>query len=261
MTVLLQTFYIIFFSAVFVIFTTLSTYAKKVSVDVELVLAVDVSGSMDEEEIILQRHGYLEAIQHPEVIRAIQSGLYGRIAVTYIEWADAGKHKVTIPWTVIDDVYTAKQFAAKLGEAKLTRMRRTSIGDALLFAASLIENNSYEGIRRVIDISGDGANNEGHPVISARDSVTSQGIVINGLPILLKNHVKYNYYGPLNIDIYYEDCVIGGPGSFIIPVKAQNEFVSAIRRKIILEVAGQTPKLIPAQLWYKPQPRVSCHQN
>ena len=260
MTVLLRS---LLFLSLFMLFA-LETHASQQThkgIDVELVLAVDVSGSIDSDEILLQRKGYQAAFLHPDVMKAIKSGFYGRIAVTYVEWADEGRQKVTIPWTIIENNKDAANFANKLVNAKITRMLRTSIGDALLFAASLFEKNSYHGIRRVIDISGDGMNNQGKSVVAARDLVTSQGIIINGLPILLKDSVRYNFYGPEKLDLYYEDCVIGGPGSFIVPVKAQNEFVGAIRKKIILEIANSKPKVMKAQLWYKPQPRVPCHQQ
>lgn len=222
-------------------------------VDVELVLAVDVSNSMDSDERILQRRGYEAAFRHPDVLNTIKSGLLGKIAVTYVEWADRGRQNVTVPWMVIDSFESAHAFADKLAEARLLRMRRTAIDDALLFSASLFEDNNFSGMRRVIDISGDGPSNEGGDVSFARDEVLKRGIVINGLPILLKQGVWEE-----KLDIYYEDCVIGGPGSFIVTVRKQNEFVQAIRRKILLEIASAMPKIWHAQLWYRKAPRVSC---
>ena len=253
----------LYISIIYILFTTQFSFAYSPSsqqIDVELVLAVDVSGSIDRDEILLQRKGYQEAFLHRDVLSAIKSGFYGRIAVTYIEWADEGRQKVTIPWTVIDGPESARAFSEKIKNAKITKMLRTSIGDALLFAANLFDKNSYDGVRKVIDISGDGSSNQGYSVEMARDFVTSKGIIINGLPILL-DAATNNYSEPNQIELYYEDCVIGGPGSFIIPVKGHNEFVGAIRKKIILEIASAKPKVLQTQLWYKPQPRVPCHQE
>lgn len=259
MTVLLQTITYSFLIIVTLVTSYTNTYAS-MEVDVELVLAVDVSRSMDSDEIRLQREGYKAAFQHPNVLRAIRSGLHGRIAVTYIEWADSGRAKVTVPWMIIDSQSSAARFSNTLSQAELLRMRRTSIGDALVFAAAQFDINSFSGARRVIDISGDGRNNSGVSLSTARHLVISRGITINGLPILLKKSLSYSTGKNSQIDVYYEDCVIGGPGAFIVPVKALDEFIDAIRKKIILEVAGLQPRLRNAQLLYKPQPRVSCQE-
>jgi len=219
--------------------------AQGIPVDLELVLAVDVSRSMDLDEQELQRQGYLEAITAPEVIQAIHAGAYGRIALTYVEWAGPAHQQVVVPWRLIEDRASAEAFAAELAEAPLTRERWTSISAGLRFAAGLFAESPYRGLRRVIDVSGDGANNTGPPVEPVRDWVLAQDIVINGLPIMLKE-ANPGFGSIKELDIYYEDCVIGGPGSFAIPVREREQFVPAIRQKLALEVAGRQPAVLPA---------------
>mgnify|MGYP005850203627 CR=1 FL=1 len=210
-------------------------------VDLELVLAVDVSWSMDLDEQVLQRDGYVAAFRHPDVIAAIQSGDWGRIAVTYVEWAGVGLQHTRVPWTIVDGPETATAFAALLAEAPLGRLRRTSISSALDRTGELFEGNGIEGMRRVVDVSGDGPNNMGGPVTAARDRLIEAGIVVNGLPIMLKRPGAGGYFQIPDLDIYYEDCVIGGFGSFVIPVRARSEFADAIRRKLVLEIAAAPP--------------------
>lgn len=211
-------------------------WADEVDVDLELVLAVDVSGSMDRDEQILQRAGYMDAIQHPDVIDAIRTGLNGRIAVSYLEWAGPSAHRVAVPWMVIEDAETAGVFARTLAAGPIGTMRGTSISGGLATAAQMFEGNGYQGLRRVIDVSGDGPNNMGPPVIPTRDQVLALGIVINGLPITLKR--GNSGFGSIpDLDEYYEACVIGGPGSFTVPVNDPTQLVDAIRRKLILEIA------------------------
>jgi hypothetical protein len=221
--------------------------AQGIPVDLELVLAVDVSRSMDVDEQELQRQGYLEAITAPEVVRAIRTGAYGRIALTYVEWAGPAHQVVVVPWRLVEDARSAEAFAGELAEAPLTRERWTSISSGLLFAAGLFEQSPYSGLRKVIDVSGDGPNNIGPPVEPSRDAVLARDIVVNGLPIMLKE--PNPAFGSIaQLDVYYEDCVVGGPGSFVIPVKDVQEFAPAIRQKLVLEVAGRTPALVPASL-------------
>ena len=212
-------------------------------VDMELVLAVDVSASMDREEFLVQRSGYVEALRHPDIVRAIQAGGLHRIALTYIEWSSPSWQKVVVPWRVIDDATSAAEFAAALERQPLDIGRGTSISEAIAFGVGQLRSNRYNSNRRVIDISGDGPNNYGHPVVPARDEALKRGIVINGLPILIKP-------SPLVPDVvaYYSHCVIGGPGSFVLPVNQIKEFVEAIRRKLILEIAGRwKATIIPIQ--------------
>jgi hypothetical protein len=216
-------------------------------VDLELVLAVDVSRSMDEDEQALQRDGYVTALTHPEVIDAITSGVNGRIAITYIEWAGAESQAVILPWRLIDSAAAAQAAAADLSRASATLMRRgTSISGALLFTAGLFDANGYDGIRRTIDISGDGPNNAGWPVSGAREAALARGITINGLPVILKRGGFGGLPEPEMLDAYYRDCVIGGPGAFTVPVRTTEQFADAIRRKLVLEIAGATPGLQPA---------------
>ena len=220
------------------------TAAAQTVVDLELVLAVDVSGSMDRQEQAVQRQGYVEAFMHPEVVDAIRSGPYGRIAVTYVEWAGPPSQSSVLPWTLVEDAATASDFAAGLAEAPFGRYRGTSISAALTFAAALFDDNGYDGLRRVIDVSGDGANNAGAPMAPVRDAVVAAGIVINGLPIVLGPSLQRAVGAP-DLAAYYRDCVIGGPGSFVIPVTEAEQLFETIRRKLVLEIAGLPPRFLP----------------
>ena len=227
-----------------------------VDVDVELVLAVDISYSMDPEELTLQREGYMAAITSPEFLNALRSGMHARVAVTYVEWAGVIEQKIVVPWRLIDGPASAEAVAAEIGRAALRRAYRTSISGVLNFAVPLFDGNGFRGIRRVIDVSGDGTNNQGPLVTLARDDVLAKGITINGLPIMLKRPNPATMDIP-NLDIYYEDCVIGGPGAFVIPIREREKFKEAIRTKLVLEIAGRTPeaRVIPAAA---DNPRISC---
>ena len=211
------------------------------TVDVELVLAVDVSYSMDMDELALQREGYAQAIVSKEFLLALKSGPHGRIAITYFEWAASTDQKIIIPWRVIDGPETADAVANEIVRTPIRRASRTSISGAINFAMPLFDENPHRGLRRVIDISGDGPNNNGAPVIIARDAAVEKGIVINGLPIMVKEP-SYSTMDIDNLDLYYEDCVIGGPGSFVVTIKEREKFKEAIRTKLLLEVAGRTPE-------------------
>jgi hypothetical protein len=221
--------------------------AAQSEVDLELVLAVDVSRSMEVDERLLQRDGYVSAFRHPEVIRAIERGLVGRIVVTYVEWAGPGRTRIVVPWTVVANERDAEAFASVLSERPPEPARGTSISGGLDFARSLFDANDVAGLRSVIDMSGDGPNNMGRPVTEARDEALAEGIIINGLVVRLAGTRFYGYFDIPDLDLYYEDCVIGGPGSFVIPVDNVREFEIAIRRKLVLEIAGLPPRLIPAQ--------------
>ncbi|SIO63925.1 Protein of unknown function [Bradyrhizobium erythrophlei] len=226
------------------------------SVDVELALAVDVSYSMDMDELAIQREGYAQALVSKEFLQALKTGPNGKIAVTYFEWAASSDQKIIIPWRVIDGPETADAVAAEIMKTPIRRASRTSISGAINFAMPLFDENPHRGIRRVIDISGDGPNNNGGPVVQARDAALEKGIVINGLPIMVKEP-SYSTMDIDNLDFYYEDCVIGGPGSFVVSIKDREKFKEAIRTKLLLEVAGRTPerKVVPAA---EKEPRVSC---
>ena len=225
-------------------------------VDVELVLAVDVSYSMDLEELAIQREGYAQAIVSPDFLQALKSGPHGKVAVTYFEWAAANDQKVIIPWRIVDGPETADAVAAEIMKAPLRRASRTSISGAINFGMQLLGENPYKGLRRVIDISGDGPNNNGEPVLIARDAALEKGVTINGLPAMVKQ-ASFATMDIEQLDIYYEDCVIGGAGSFVVPIKERAKFKEAIRTKLILEVAGLQPegRVIPAQAR---QPRIPC---
>jgi hypothetical protein len=225
-------------------------------VDLELVLAVDVSGSMDPDEKLLQRSGYVDAFNHPEVIGAVTSGEHRSIAVTYVEWAGPAAQSVVLPWRIIDGPEAAAAFAQDLAAAPTVRIRGTSISGALLFSSRLFEGNGFAAPRQVIDISGDGPNNMGVPVVPVRDTVVEGGIVINGLPITLKSG-GYGGLLPGELDIYYEDCVIGGPGAFIVSVQDPAQLGHAIRRKLVLEIAGPLPRTIRAAFTAQ-APRIDC---
>lgn len=219
----------------------------QVLVDLELVLAVDVSLSMDLDEQRLQRDGYIAALRDPEVHKAITSGPHGRIAVAYMEWAGPSVQNVVVPWTVIDGPAVAQTVADKLDAQPISRARMTSISQGLVFAAQLFETSGVKGIRRVIDVSGDGPNNAGPLVTVVRDQLVAQGIAINGLPILLKK--PSSFFDIADLDVYYTECVIGGTGAFMIPIRESFEFKTATRRKLLLEIAGYQPaRLLPAQL-------------
>ena len=212
-------------------------------VDVELVLTVDVSRPMDRDEAVVARGGYVAAFQDPDVIKAILNGSVGRIAVTYIEFAQPGYQTVVVPWTIIDSQQSANAFADLLNSAPLQYQGSTSISDELMFAAGLFDKSGFSSFRQTIDVSGNGPNNSGVSVTQARDAVTGRGIVINGLPIDL---------GPreaviANLTDYYQQCVIGGVGAFMESVTQNSELPAAIRRKLIEEIADGGIALPQAQ--------------
>jgi hypothetical protein len=229
---------------------------KPPAVDIELILAVDVSYSMDMDELAVQREGYAQAIISKEFLQALKAGQTGKIAVTYFEWSASNDQRVVIPWLVIDGPETADAAAAEILKAPIRRGSRTSISGAINFAMPLFEQNPYHGLRRVIDISGDGPNNNGAPVLGARDAALEKGITINGLPIMVKEP-SYSTMDIENLDFYYEDCVIGGPGAFVVSIKDRDKFREAIRTKLLLEVAGRTPERSVVPVAEK-APRVSC---
>jgi hypothetical protein len=225
-------------------------------VDVELVLAVDVSYSMDPDEQKLQREGYVTALKSREFLDALKRGTHGRIAVTYFEWAGVGDQKTVLPWRLIDGPQSAAAVADEIASAPYRRAYRTSISGALIYATGQLDRSGHRGIRRVIDVSGDGANNQGPPIVVVRSQVLEKGITINGLPIMLKAPQP----GSIDIeslDVYYEDCVIGGPGAFVVPIREPEQFKEATRTKLVLEVAGlaSSPRLVPVSAQ---APRISC---
>lgn len=219
-------------------------------VDLELALTVDISLSMDMDEQRLQRDGYVEAFRDPQLWAAIAAGRHGRIAVTYIEWAGPAIQVSVMPWTLIDSQDAAQRFADALEAKPISRHRMTSISSALRYAGAQLGRNEFRAARQVIDVSGDGPNNAGEPVVGVRDELVAKGVVINGLPLLLKDGGFGSGFDIRNLDDYYADCVIGGPGAFSIPVHKKEEFASAIRQKLLQEIAGRMPpqpRVIPAQ--------------
>jgi hypothetical protein len=210
-------------------------------VDLEIVIATDVSQSIDAREAALQRQGFAAALRDGEVIRAIEAGAQGKIAVAYMDWSSEPWNRVIIDWQVIHDAASANAFADALLAQPRTRGQGTAIGAAMRMAARMIETNAFVGLRRVIDISGDGPNNRG-ALATARDDVVARGITINGLPIVTDDYGMGDwggFYGQL--DRYYETYVIGGPGAFSMPARGFEEFATMIRRKLILEISGEMP--------------------
>lgn len=213
--------------------------AGGITVDLELVLAVDVSRSMDDAEYRLQRGGYVAAIQHPDFLRTIAAGRFGRIALAYVEWSSPLDQRIVVPWRLIDGADAARSFAAALGREPPAIGRGTSISAAIAFSAALFDGNGYHSHRLTIDVSGDGPNNYGPPVSAARDAAIARGIVINGLPILVRP-------SPIVPDVaeYYSACVTGGAGSFVLPVEGIAAFEEAVRRKLVLEVAEAPARIV-----------------
>jgi hypothetical protein len=232
----------------------LSRADDALEVDLELVLAVDISFSMDPEELALQRQGYIEAIRSSEVHKVIGQGLLGRIAIAYVEWAGTHEQRLVVPFHLVDGRTSADILADKIAAEPIRRAYRTSISGAIDFSARLFGTGGFKGARRVIDVSGDGPNNNGRPVLAARDEALDKGIVINGLPVVLK---RGGLGDVEDLDDYYRDCVIGGPNAFVIAIREREKFAEAIRQKILLEIADlmpQAPRVIPAQYTHKSRP-------
>lgn len=211
------------------------------AVDLLLVLASDVSRSVDSPKYQLQREGYAAALSDPRVLNAIKSGLLGRIAVCYLEWSGMTSQKVVIDWTLIDGLKSAQQFGDRLLETHRSFADRTSISAAIEFAVAQFPRAPFESKRRTIDVSGDGTNNSGRDVTAARDEALALGIVINGLVILSERPLPWNpehTNPPGGLAHYYRNNVIGGPGSFVIEARDFNSFGQAIIGKLIAEIAG-----------------------
>ena len=225
-------------------------------VDVALVLAVDISFSMDMEELALQRAGYVEALRSSEVHKAIANGATGRIAISFFEWAGVNIQHHLLPWTVIDSPESALAAAAEIEKQPTRRGQRTSISGAIDFSVRQLDEAPFRALRKVMDISGDGPNNSGRVVTVARDEALRKGISINGLPIAIR---KPGYLDISQLDIYYEDCVIGGQGAFVIPITEKAQFIQTIRTKLIMEISDAPSEparlIMPAQVRV---PRVSC---
>ncbi|WP_417486248.1 DUF1194 domain-containing protein [Maricaulis sp.] len=229
-------------AAFFVTASAVSAYQPgSIEVDVELVLAVDISYSVDEEEARRQREGYVAALASEDVIRSIQGGPLGRIAVTYVEWADSGFQRSAADWTVISSEEDALAFASQVAAAPLERGHYTAIGAALADAVNRIESNDYTAPRLIIDISGDGPQNQGLPLEQARALADNAHVVVNGLPVISAGSGRWVRPVEVNLDDYFRDNVITGPGAFVLPARTEAEFREAILRKLIIEIAGALP--------------------
>jgi hypothetical protein len=221
--------------------------------DLALVIAVDVSSSMEADEQGLQRAGFVEAFRSSLVHEAIKNGATGRIAVTYVEWSGVKDQIVLVPWMVIDGPDKAKAFAAHLASKPVRQAGMTSISGVIDFSRDLFRELGRISARRVIDISGDGPNNDGRKVVLARDEAIADGITINGLPIMFARSVGNSETDGL--DVYYRDCVIGGIGSFVMPLHDSEQFAMVIRTKIMREIAGhedRNAQIVPTVT------RISC---
>ena len=220
---------------------------SRLEVDLALVLAVDVSNSVDQAENALQRAGYVDALTHPDIWTAIQSGPLRRIALTYVEWAGPAEQRTVVPWRLIDSPAAAAAFAADLSDRPIlfARGTGTSISAAIAYSVGLFPESRFAAHRRVIDLSGDGPNNRGGPVTAARDVGLAHGVTINGLPLMLRPSRSYDA-----VDLYYRDCVIGGPGAFVLPVYDPRQLGQSIRRKMVIEIAARPSTgrtIMPAQ--------------
>jgi len=223
----------------------LAAPAKAEEVDLELLLLVDVSRSMSAAELELQRQGYVEALRSDAVAAALGRALTGRMALAYVEWAGETRRRVIQDWRLIESRDDLLAVADLLETDRTTRQSRTSITAALRFGAGYFDDNGFEGMRRVIDISGDGPNNQGGLVTAARDAVVAQGITVNGLPLMTDDGAFMRID---DLDRYYQLCVIGGPGAFVMPVTGWEDFAEAVTRKLVLEIAGApVERVIPVQ--------------
>jgi hypothetical protein len=226
--------------------------------DLELVMAIDISGSIDQDEARLQRQGYVNAFRDPQVIKAIRSGPNGRIAVAYFEWSSFNSYRLVLDWTPVGDAASSNALADTLAAVPIMRGMRTSISGAIDYAIPLFERSGYESPRRVLDISGDGPNNDGGLITVFRDRAIARGITINGLPVINERPNQFGFPTLPDLDKYYEGCVIGGPGAFVEIARDFEDFDRAVRRKLILEIAGLKPELAPpgrATRWAGPAAR------
>ena len=214
-----------------------------VAVDAAIVLAADVSRSIDDDEFTLERRGYADAIRSRQLIDAISTGPHGAIALAYVEWAGDGEEKVVVDWAVIRNQADAHAFVAALTAAPRSYLGRTAIGAAIDFSFALFAESAFETSRRVIDVSGDGTNNQGRLVTAARDAAVGAGAVINGLAIFNKKAAEMGGYlalhtnPPGGLAQYYRDNVIGGAGAFVVPIDDFKTFGEAMMRKLVNEIA------------------------
>ena len=210
-------------------------------VDLELVLLADASRSIDDGEIQHQRRGYANALTHPEVLAAIAGGYEQRIAVTYVEWGDETSQDVVVPWRIVEGAESAAAFVKELHEAPRRARGPNAIGSALAAAHLLIRSNDFEGTRKVIDFSGDSAwSGGGVPIMEARAAIFADEIVINGLAILCRDCISGRPVG-YDLEGAFASFIVGGPGSFVVTADSDTKFAEAVRRKLLLEIAGKVP--------------------
>jgi hypothetical protein len=215
-------------------------------VDLALAMAIDISGSIDPDEAHLQREGYVQAFRDPVIVKAILGGSNGRIAVAYYEWSDAWVQRILIDWTLLDSEAAIEAFASRLAAAPISIARRTSISGAIRYAIPLFGRSPYEAERKVLDISGDGSNNDGALVTDMRYEALKERIVINGLPIMNDRPNPFGFPSEDDLDKYYLHCVTGGPRSFVEVARNFEDFPRAVRKKLLQEVADNGSHLAPA---------------
>jgi hypothetical protein len=219
---------------------------ERKEVDLALILAVDISGSVDPEEAKLQRQGYVDAFRDKVVVRAILGGNHGRIAVAYFEWSDAWVQSTSslctlVDWTLLDSEGAIEAFTRRLENAPISIARRTSISGAIRYAIPMYRRMPYEADRKVLDISGDGSNNDGGLVTDVRHDALKERIVINGLPIMNDRPNPFGFPSETDLDRYYLHCVTGGPRSFVEVAQDFEDFPRAVRKKLLQEVADTGP--------------------
>ena len=234
--------------------TALKAQTARPEIDVAIVLAVDISYSMDMEEQQLQREGYTRAITSRDVLDAIRQGPSGRIALAYVEWAGTHAREVLVPWMIVDGPESADQFTKLFNARPIKRASRTSVSGAIDIGVELLDALPFNALRKVIDVSGDGPNNNGRPVEHARQEALDKGIIINGLPVMLDRSASSAFDIP-GLDRYYEDCVVGGPGSFMVTIRERGQFIEATRNKLIREIADLGAPVI---LRINDRPRADC---
>lgn len=215
-------------------------------VDLELVLAADGSGSIDDEELRLQREGYAHALRHKRVLSAIGSGFLGKIAIAYVEWGGPDSQHTIVDWTLIDGPESAAAFGAKLVAAPRAAVSYNSISNAIVYSQNLIETNDYAGLRRIIDVSADAGNVGGVPLSFAREQALGAGITINGLAISRPGSSRP--FRGVALETHFERDVVGGPGAFVVTVDETLSFADAVIKKLVLEIAGKpkTPRQLGA---------------
>jgi hypothetical protein len=219
-----------------------ATAQDKKDVDLALAMAIDISGSIDPDEAKLQREGYVMAFRDPVIVKAILGGPNGRIVVAYYEWSDSWMQKLLIDWTLLDSEAAIAAFANRLADLPISIARRTSISGAIRYSIPLFGRSPYEPTRKVLDISGDGSNNDGGLVTDMRYEALKDRIVINGLPIMNDRPNPFGFPNEADLDKYYLHCVTGGPRSFVEVARNFEDFPRAVRKKLLQEVADRGPR-------------------